>query len=226
MAELSLAAEQAYRAFVHESPALVGYFYAATPINAIGQLNIGSRPARRKAGDSLTDLRAIPWGFAWAQSRVNLPGWFPLGAAVTHWAGDNPLRWQLLATMYREWPYWRTIVDHAKMSLRKADSLIASVYAGLADEITRGAVLPPLIDELARTEEVVLRVTGQLDLLDNEAWLQHSIRVRNPYIDPLNYAQVALLQRLRTAAPDEVEPLREVVLMSVNGIAAGLRNTG
>ncbi len=226
MAELSLAAEQAYRAFVHESPALVRYFYAATPINAIGQLNIGSRPARRKAGDSIADLRAIPWGFAWAQSRVNLPGWFPLGAAVTDWAGDDPVRWALLANMYQAWPYWRTIVDHAQMSLRKADGLIASVYAGLADEGTRAAVLPTLVDELARTEAVVLRMTGQRDLLDNEAWLQHSIRVRNPYIDPLNYAQVALLQRLRRAAPDEVEPLREAVLMSVNGIAAGLRNTG
>lgn len=226
MAELAQAAEKTYRAFVHESPALVRYFYTATPINAIGQLNIGSRPARRKVGDSLADLRAIPWGFAWAQSRVNLPGWFPLGAAVRQWASEDPAHWQLLSVMYGAWPYWRTLVDHAQMSLRKADALIAGVYGSLADEPTRAAVLPALVEELAQAEQVVLRLTGQRDLLDNEAWLQHSIRVRNPYIDPLNYAQVALLQRLRTAAPGDIEPLREAVLMSVNGIAAGLRNTG
>jgi phosphoenolpyruvate carboxylase len=158
---------------------------------------------------------------------VTLPGWYGLGAAITTWAGENPARWEVLATMYREWPFFRTVIDNAQVSMRKGDRLVAELYASLADSETRGAVLPRLRSEYDRTEAAILRLTGQRDLLDAEPWLQRAIRLRNPYIDPMNYLQVALLRRLREGAPREVaETLRQAVLTSVNGIAAGLRNTG
>ncbi|MCB0206170.1 MAG: phosphoenolpyruvate carboxylase, partial [Anaerolineae bacterium] len=212
---------------VHGNPALVAYFHAATPIAEISQLNIGSRPARRKAGQQIRDLRAIPWVFAWTQTRVNLPGWFGLGTALETWASDDSGRWALLAEMYRDWAFFRTTVDNAQMSLRKADMHIAQLYASLADEKVREEVFPRISAEYARAEQSVLRITGLGELLDNEQWLQKAIRLRNPYVDPMNYIQVALLRRLRhTDDPDEAEALRSVILLSVNGIAAGLRNTG
>ncbi len=225
--ELSPLAEQAYRALVHDEPALVPYLQAATPLDEIGRLNIGSRPSSRGAEAGLADLRAIPWVFAWTQSRVNLPGWYGLGSALERWAGDDAARWDLLATMYREWPFFRTLVDNAQRALRGADMLIASVYATLADRGDRDTVLPRLRDEHERTVAALRRVTGQADLLDDAPWLQRSIRVRNPYIDPMNYVQVALLRRLR-ADPSSVDAddLRATVRLCVNGIAAGLRGTG
>jgi phosphoenolpyruvate carboxylase len=227
MAALSPAAESAYRAMVRESGALLRYFHVTTPLGEIDRLNIGSRPARREAGESIEDLRAIPWVFAWTQSRVALPGWYGLGAALVSWAGTDERRWERLSEMNRDWPFFRTMLDNAQMSMRKADTFIASVYSGLADERTRAEVFPALLAEYERTEQAILRLSGQRDLLENEPWLQRSIRVRNPYIDPMNYVQVALLRRLRAApAAAEAEALREVVLLSVNGIAAGLRNTG
>ena len=231
--ELASRAEIVYRQLVHDNPVLVAYFHAATPIAEISQLNIGSRPARRKAGAQIADLRAIPWVFAWTQTRVNLPGWFGLGTAFSQWAGD-PLepdadrdRWTLLAEMYRDWAFFRTTIDNAQMSLRKADMHIARLYAGLADEATRQEIFPRISAEYEITERALLHITGHDQLLDNERWLQTAIRLRNPYVDPMNYIQVALLRRLRhTGDPDEAEALRSVILLSVNGIAAGLRNTG
>ncbi len=227
MDALSPAAEQAYRSFVHGSPALLRYFRRTTPIDEIGFLNLGSRPAWRQSGGRLEDLRAIPWVFAWTQCRVVLPAWYGLGSALHDWAGGDAARWDALASAYRDWPFFRTLVDNAQLSLRKADMLIAEVYAALAAPEDRALVFPRLRAECTRTEEAIRRLTGQKELLDQEPWLQRSIRVRNPYIDPMNYVQVALLKRLR-AAPEgpEAEALREAVLLSVNGIAAGLRNTG
>jgi len=227
MNELSPAAERAYRALVHERPELVRYLHAATPIQEIDRLNLGSRPARRSAAGGLADLRAIPWVFAWTQSRVGLPGWYGLGGAITDWAGDDASRWALLGTMYREWTFFKTLVDNAQLALRGADRLIARVYATLAAKPDRAAVFPELEAEYRRTESALCRLTGQKDLLDEAPWLQRSIRVRNPYIDPMNYVQVALLRRLR-ASPDaaEAEEIRDAVRLSVNGVAAGLRSTG
>jgi phosphoenolpyruvate carboxylase len=226
MKELSPIAERSYRDLV-SSPALVQYFRQATPLDELGRLNIGSRPPRREPGTGLEGLRAIPWVFAWTQSRVTLPGWYGLGRAIETWAGDDAARWQTLAAMYREWPFFRTLVNNSQVSLRKADMLIAGVYAGLADAGARDAIWPAIRDEHGRTVRAVLRLSGQGELLDDAPWLQRSIRVRNPYIDPMNYVQVALLRRLR-ARPDaaDEEALREAVLLSVNGVAAGLRNTG
>ena len=227
MDELSPIAERSYRSLVHETPALVRYLQAATPLEEIGRLNIGSRPTRRAVSDGLADLRAIPWVFAWTQSRVTLPGWYGLGTALAEWAGSDEGRWALLRTMYREWAFFKTLVDNAQLALRGADMLIARVYATLAEPADREAVFPRLREEFSRTEAALCRLTGQGDLLDDAPWLQRSIRVRNPYIDPMNYVQVALLRRLRGVPPGaEAEELGDAVRLSVNGIAAGLRNTG
>ncbi|MCB0075888.1 MAG: phosphoenolpyruvate carboxylase [Anaerolineales bacterium] len=224
---LSPRAEAAYRDLVHDNPALLRYFHQATPIDEIGLLNIGSRPAKRKQSEGIGDLRAIPWVFAWMQSRVTLPGWYGMGSAFEEWAGEDEARWAQLREMYEGWPFFRVVIDNAQMSMRKADLTIAAIYAALADEATRTAIWPRLQAEFARTERAILRITGQDALLDNEPWLQRSIRLRNPYIDPMNYIQVELLRRLRAdpeaAAADET---RITVLLAVNGIAAGLRNTG
>ncbi len=227
MNELAPVAERTYRQLVHETPALVRYLHAATPLEEIGRLNIGSRPSRRASSGGLAELRAIPWVFAWTQSRVTLPAWFGLGGALVGWAGRDEERWALLGTMYREWAFFRTIVDNAQLALREADMLIARVYATLAEPADREAVFPRIEQEYRRSEAALRRLTGQQDLLDASPWLQRSIRVRNPYIDPMNYVQVALLRRLH-AQPGEplAEELRDTVRLTVNGIAAGLRNTG
>ena len=163
--------------------------------------------------------------FAWTQSRVTLPGWFDIGSAVDAWAAAA--RHDVLATMYREWPFFRTMIDNSQVSMRKADMLIAEVYASLADAADRDLVYTRIRDEFTRTKAAICRMTGQRNLLDAAPWLQRSIRMRNPHIDPMNYIQVALLRRLRSGdAPDETVALREAVLLSVNGIAAGLRNIG
>jgi phosphoenolpyruvate carboxylase len=226
MGGLAPRARRSYRDLV-ESPELVEYFQQATPMEELSRLNIGSRPTRRKAGSGLEGLRAIPWVFAWTQSRMTLPGWFGLGAAIEGWAGEDPGRWETLSAMYGHWAFFRNLVDNSQVSLRKADILIAQVYSDLAEGRVRDAVFPVLRGEHERTVRVLLRLTGQKELLDHAPWLQRSIRVRNPYIDPMNYVQVALLKRLRSDADSaDEEALREAILLAVNGIAAGLRSTG
>jgi phosphoenolpyruvate carboxylase len=158
---------------------------------------------------------------------MTLPGWYGLGAALAGWAGEDEERWALLGEMHRGWPFFETLVDNAQLALRRADELIAAVYASLAAPADREAVLPRLVGELRRTEAAICRLTGQRDLLDEAPWLQRSIRVRNPYIDPMNYVQVALLRRLRSHPGEaEAEEMRDAVRLSVNGVAAGLRGTG
>jgi len=227
MTTLSHLAQQAYRHLVYETPELRLYFQTATPIAEIGRLNIASRPARRQATDRIEDLRAIPWSFAWTQTRVNLPGWYGLGTALQDWADNDAERWQELQDMYQGWPFFRAMIDNAQMALRKADMSIASLYTRLAPPEVAAVIFPRLQAEYDRTVAAVLRLTGQADLLDNEPWLQRSIRLRNPYVDPLNYAQIALLRRLRAnGETDPDEALQRTVWMTINGIAAGLRNTG
>ena len=228
LTELSQESGRVYRTLVSGTPQVLDYFRQATPIEAISHLNIGSRPARRRATQGITDLRAIPWVFAWSQSRVALPGWYGLGAALETWAGEDVGRWELLTGMYAQWPFFRTVIDNAQMSLRKGDLHIAQVYAGLADPPTREVVYPILRGEFERTEACILRLTHQKYLLENEHWLQRAIQLRNPYIDPLNYIQVAELCRLNGNCETDAErgELEEVLLLTVNGIAAGLRNTG
>jgi len=229
MDALSPLAEQNYRALIHHSPAMLRYFQEATPTSEIGRLNIGSRPAKRRDTKGIEDLRAIPWVFAWIQSRVTIPTWYPLGSAFNQWAGEDQeeKKWALLSSMYHNWPFFRTMIDNAQMGMGQADMLIANVYSSLTDPQTRSEIFLSLRAEYERTEEAILRLTEQQNLLDNEQWRQDSIRLRNPYIDPMNYIQVALLHRLRdNPTGPEADKLREAILLSVNGIAAGLRNTG
>ncbi len=221
---MSDASLSCYRALVEE-PAFVPYFYAATPIEEIAMLNIGSRPSRRRPGQRIADLRAIPWVFAWTQSRHLLPGWYGMGTALQS-CGD----WDLLREMYREWPFFRTVVDNCAMALCKADMSIARAYAELAAEVVPEAerIFGVVNAEYDRTQAAVLRVQGNRRLLDDQPALQQSIALRNPYVDPLSYLQVALLRRLRGGRLDEAARARHLgaVLRTLNGIAHGLRSTG
>lgn len=237
MEHLSQAAFSKYRGLV-EKPEFLQYFHDATPLDHISLLNIGSRPTRRRASRDISNLRAIPWVFAWTQSRVNLPSWYGVGTALAGWVagtlpgietmgGDATQRLARLSEMYQNWPFFRTVLDNVQMGLCKGDMPIASLYAELTDAETRAAVFGDLQDEYERTKQLTLQITGYEELLDNESWLQRSIKLRNPYVDPMNYIQVAALAQLR-AQPDapNAQALREAVLLSVNGVAAGLQNTG
>ncbi len=221
MSDASLAC---YHTLVGE-PAFVPYFYAATPIEEIAMLNIGSRPSRRRPGQTIEDLRAIPWVFAWTQSRHLLPGWYGMGTALES-CGD----WDLLGEMYREWAFFRTVVDNCAMALCKADMSIARAYAELAAAAVpqAGRIFGAVAAEYERTCAAVLRVQGNAKLLDDQPALQQSIALRNPYVDPLSYLQVALLRRLRDGGLDEPQRGRylNAVLRTLNGIAHGLRSTG
>ncbi len=210
-----------------DHPSFIRYFHDATPIDFIGKLNIGSRPAKRKQTEGIADLRAIPWVFSWTQSRVNLPGWYGLGTALEHYlaqAGDNGIG--TLKEMYKQWAFFRTMIDNAQLGLRHADMHIAKQYATLIDDSEELKIFETLFDEHQRTEHMILKITDYEALLDNEIWLQRSIQLRNPYVDPLNFIQVALMRRLKQAPESEHQSLHNAVLLSVNGVAAGLQSTG
>ncbi len=219
MEELSERAYAAYRE-LYEDGAFRAYFYRATPVEEIGHLKIGSRPARRAGGQALEELRAIPWVFAWTQSRHALPAWYGVGTALAEYAGRGGM--ERLREMYRSWPFFRGMLDNLQMAMAKADLEVAAAYASLAGE---PAVYGKIRGEFQRTLAQVLAVTGQRELLEHDPALRASIRLRNPYVDPLNYLQAELLGRLRRGEEPEEECLR-VILRSINGIAAALRNTG
>ena len=228
-------AKHAYRRYrqLLEMPGFLTYFEQATPVSEIERLPIGSRPSRRSQRTkprSLEDLRAIPWTFAWVQSRHILPAWFGLGTglqAVVEAAGGD---WSILAEMYDQWIYFRAQLDNAELALVKADMDIASRYAELADaDPAVSAVWQTIADEYTRSREAVLRVTRQPELLGSTAWLARSVRRRNPAIDVLNLMQIELLRRLQAtpaAAEVETEQLRDQIRLTIQGIAAGLRTTG
>ncbi len=229
MEQMNTAALAAYRACVHEDPDFLAFWREATPIDEISELNFGSRPTyRRKGSMSVADLRAIPWVFSWMQSRFNFPGWYGLGSglqAVLSRQGGV----KLLREMYQRWPFFQTMVDNAQLTLCKADMSIARVYAGLVeDEVLRDRVWARLSHEFHLTERTMLAVTGQSHLLENEPVLAKSIKLRNPYVDPLNYLQVEMIRRRRArrVSKPEREGIRAVLELTVNGIAGGLKNTG
>ncbi len=225
---------QAYRALVHENPDFLKFWEQATPIAEISMLKVGSRPAFRRQTRTVQDLRAIPWVFSWMQSRFVLPGWYGLGAALEAMLQRGDAARALLRQMYCEWPFFQTTLDNAQQSLTKADMSIASLYATLVeDEQIRERVFTIIRQEFDRTCQAIFEITGQTALLDNEPVLQKSIRLRNPYVDPLNYIQVEMIRRLRayqkaTADSDtaEIAALRRVIELTINGVSAGLRNTG
>ncbi len=229
MDALAVIAHRIYRRFIYETPDLLTYWQQATPVNEIGKMRIGSRPARRQSSDPLAGLRAIPWGFSWMQSRHGLPGWYGLGEALEQY-GNDPAALAQLREMYREWVFFRALIDNAQMALGKADMGIAHLYSGLVeDDHIRETIFGQILTSYEQTCYWVLEVTGQKRILDNASTLRHSIARRNPYVDPLNFIQVELLRELR-ALPDQNSPkaneLLEVIFLTINGIAAGLKNTG
>jgi phosphoenolpyruvate carboxylase len=229
MEEMSAAALAAYRACVHEDPDFLTFWRQATPIDEISELNFGSRPTyRRKGSMSVGDLRAIPWVFSWMQSRFNFPGWYGLGSGLHAILGRKGGA-KLLHEMYQRWPFFQTMIDNAQLTLCKADMSIARVYASLVeDEALRERIWKRLSDEFHLTEKTMMAVTGQADLLENEPVLAKSIKLRNPYVDPLNYLQVEMIKRRRVRRLNKMdrEGIRAVLELTVNGIAGGLKNTG
>jgi len=224
MDAMSTAAREAFVELV-EMPGFLEYWRAATPIDEISRLRLGSRPPARRGGVlTRSGVRAIPWVFSWMQSRFNLPGWYGLGTALDQIDAGR------LRTMYAEWPFFRALLDNAEMSLLKADLGIAALYSALVPDRALAAKVWDAIEaEYGRTRAAILRVTGHAELMDADPVIQRSVALRNPYVDPLNYLQVEMLRRLRALDDPEgpdAERCREVIVLTVNGIAAGLRNTG
>ena len=225
MSDLAAHALKAYRALVYETPAFIDYFRAATPIAEIAELNIGSRPASRTASSRIEDLRAIPWVFSWGQCRLMLPGWYGFGAAVDAWLESYPEGLPLLSEMHVRWPFFKSVISNMAMVLAKTDLAIASRYADLvSDQATRETVFSRIAAEHRRTIELVHVITGQETLLYDNPTLTRSIRDRFPYLDPLNHLQVELLRRYRAGHTDE--RTKRGIHLTINGLAAGLRNSG
>jgi phosphoenolpyruvate carboxylase len=224
-AALSEASMAAYRKLVYDTPEFADYFYAATPISEIAELNIGSRPSSRKATRAIADLRAIPWSFSWGQCRVALPGWYGFGSGVQTFLDTQPDGMKLLQRMARQWPFFATLLSNIDMVLAKTDMRVAARYAELVpDAKTRQKVLRALQREWQLTNEMLTAITGNAERLADNPTLKRSIRARFPYIDPLNHLQIELLHRFREGQTDE--RTKRGIHLSINGIAAGLRNTG
>ncbi len=234
---ISQQAMQKYQDLVFRDPDFFNFFRESTPLPEIGELNIGSRPSKRKNSDRFEDLRAIPWVFAWTQSRylfpawygAGTPAWYGAGTGLSAFLGGGTERLRILQEMYGGWSFFRGLIDHLQMALAKADLLIAREYASMSKDI---AAQTRIFDNIEReyqlTSEIILQITGQKEILDNVPIIQESIRLRNPYVDPLSYFQVQLLSELRNIQDrneTDANLLREV-LLTINGIAAGLRNTG
>ena len=280
---MASAAMRAYRDLVYETPGFLDYWRAATPIEEIRRLHIGSRPSARQpltenrgeatspspsVADEIAQMRAIPWVFSWMQSRFNLPGWYGLGTALEVILNDTPSQTSpapknsppafleevgksfdnlssqsspedgsvsgrgldFLRYLYHSWAFFRVLLETAELSLLKADMQIASLYSALVpDRDLAERVFMNIQSEYQRTVQAILAIKDQKSLLSEEPVIQRSIQLRNPYIDPLNYLQVEMLRRLRSLPDredDAAQSLREVIILTINGIAAGLRNTG
>lgn len=240
---LSEQAHKSYRDMVFGDKDFVEFFYQVTPIDEISRLNLGSRPTTRNQSDrAIEALRAIPWVFAWTQNRMMLPGWFGFGSAVNKCLGTDPKYLKMMRQMYSDWPFFRGLVSKIETSLAVADMSIASLYVKeLASKRLAEKYLPRLLSEHSLSKGAVLSITGSNELLDNTSYLQHSINLRNPYVDPLSFLQVRLIKELREQAKfadarqgeltdinakGERHQLLEAVLMTINGIAIGLQNTG
>jgi phosphoenolpyruvate carboxylase len=230
-AEISQASFDAYRALVYGTAGFADYFFDATPIREIAELNIGSRPASRKAGRRIEDLRAIPWGFSWGQCRVALPGWCGFGGGVQAWLGAGPRkeRLALLQRMHKQWPFFRTLLSNLDMVLAKSDLRIAARYVELVeDKKLARRIFAAVQAEWETTGQMLALITGQTDRLAFNPALARSIEHRFPYLDPLNHLQVELMRRYRQpkANDPQIERVKRGIHISINGIAAGLRNTG
>jgi phosphoenolpyruvate carboxylase len=227
--EVATLAHRAYAELVHETPGFVEYFKASTPVSEIGSLNIGSRPTSRKPTSSIADLRAIPWVLAWSQSRVMLPGWYGTGSAFEQWIAAGPEseteRVETLHELYQRWPFFRSVLSNLAQVLAKSDMGLAARYAELvADEALRHRVFDMIVDEHRRTIAMHKVITGQDDLLADNPALARSVFNRFPYLEPLNHLQVELLRRYRSGDDDEL--VQRGILLTMNGLASALRNSG
>jgi phosphoenolpyruvate carboxylase len=225
MEEMSAAAFAFYREKIIDNPDIVPYFEQATPVLEFEQAKIGSRPARRSQQRGITDLRAIPWVFGWMQSRHVLPAWFGVGWAMERFAGRGEREARLLDAMMRDFPLFIDLVRNIELGMAKADLTIARLYADLVADVTlRERVFTMIEEEFERTCRAILRVSGQSQLLENNEMMARSIRLRNPYVDPMSLIQVDLLRRKRSG--EVSDELNYALAATINGIAAGLRNTG
>ena len=225
MDDLSLRAFNAYRGLVYETPGFTTYFRQSTVVSEIALLNIGSRPASRKASERIEDLRAIPWVFSWAQCRLMLPGWYGFGAAVDGYLSANPEGLTTLRRMVKSWPFFQSLLSNMDMVLAKTDLAIASRYAELVtDADLRERIFTQIKAEWARTKKHLLAILEQDDFLADNPMLRRSLQLRSPYMDPLNHLQVELLKRHRAGETDE--RLARGIHLSINGVASGLRNSG
>src|SRR6202158_5156026 len=226
MEQLSALAFKAYRGLVYETEGFADYFWASTVITEIATLNIGSRPASRKKTREIEDLRAIPWVFSWAQCRLMLPGWYGFGSAVEKWIAEHPDKGMpFLKELYREWPFFRMLLSNMDMVLAKSSIAIASRYAELVPDVAlREKIFGRIRQEWHASIDMLLNIMGQERLLQGNPLLDRSIRNRFPYLDPLNHVQVELLKEHRAQNPDE-QVLRGIQI-TINGISAGLRNSG
>jgi phosphoenolpyruvate carboxylase len=214
---------------VHHTAGFVEYFKQSTPVSEIGALNIGSRPAQRKATTAISDLRAIPWVLAWSQSRVMLPGWYGTGTAVADWIAEDgsqsQQRVQVLRDLYRRWPFFRTVLSNMAQVLAKSDMGLAARYAELvSDADVRDRVFSMIQAEHARTIGIHKLITGNDDLLADNPALARSVFNRFPYLEPLNHLQVELLRRYR--AGDDSDLVQRGILLTMSGLASALRNSG
>ena len=220
-AELAQVSRAHYRALVHEHPEFPAYFRAATPVDVIERLHISSRPSRRREG-GISNLRAIPWVFSWSQNRSGLTGWYGLGTALAHGIETHGL--DAMVAMARDWPFFAAMLDDVEMLLAKSDIAIFECYSKLAGEL-HAAFFPRIDEEFARTCKAILAIKQRQALLEDDYRLRLSIRLRNPYVDPISLLQVALLQRWREGGRTD-DGLLRVLVSTVNGISAGIQNTG
>jgi phosphoenolpyruvate carboxylase len=222
--EMARDSAERYRSLVHEEPDFIAFFEAITPVGEISRLRLGSRPAKRSQTAGIDDLRAIPWVFSWTQARIVLPAWLGLGTALRRARERHGL--DLLRRMAAEWPFFATLLSNAEMGCAKADLGIARRYAELwEDEPARERIWGELADELESAIRELIAIRGGERLLDDEPVLQASIDRRNPFVDPLSFVQIEILRRLQRH-PEDAGELGRVSLLTINGIASGLRNTG
>jgi phosphoenolpyruvate carboxylase len=230
MSELARLGEHTYRGLTEQTEGFLDYFYEATPVGEIGQLNIGSRPSHRKAQDrSKASVRAIAWVFSWAQSRQTFPAWYGIGASMATWCAGKTERLDTLRAMYRDWPFFRNLLSNAQMALLKSDMDIAREYAGLCVDPSTGQRIWELIAaEYRRSVDWILAVAVIDRLVAENPALEGTLQRRDAYLGPLNYVQVSLLRRLRASGTDEptASPWMKPLLRTINAIAAGMRNTG
>jgi len=230
MEQLADHGESAYRNLTDHTAGILDFFYEATPVEEFGLLNIGSRPTHRnKKIRAKSSIRAIPWVFGWAQARFTLPAWFGIGTALEQWRDNQPDRLAKMQKMYQEWPFFRSLLSNTQMALFKANMAIAQQYAELGSDADKVREIFAVIhEEYNRTVTQVLNVVGSYSLMEENSTLALSLKRRNPYLDPLNYIQITLLERARDNSLDEAtrQVWQDPLLRSINAIAAGMRNTG